>query len=375
MHLSRRSAIRLAALATLSAASDGLALVGSKGSTATPGLAQLGAGRGMKVGIQCGTGRFAEPVLGPFLRANFNMVTPPLKWTSLRPGPDHYDFNEADQQFKDQEKYGFAIHGHNLCWNTSNPAWFASVLSKQNAREYLTSYIRTVAGRYRGRVDSWDVVNEPIAVWNHRSDGLRTGPWLDLIGPEYLDIAFHTTQATDGGAMRTLNLNGCEDNVTGQATRAASLNLVRGLLKRGVPVQAVALEAHLDGPWRAGNKEYIAFLGALQDLGVQVYISELDVNDTAITGTDSQVESAVAETYSAYLKDVLSVVSLKRLIFWSMSDRFDWYGSLAATQPRWRRADGRAHHLGITDVNYAPNQAYSAVASVLRGFSSNLQRS
>ena len=204
---------------------------------------------------------------------------------------------------------------------------------------------------------------------------MRTGPWLDLIGPEYLDIAFHTAAATDSRALRTLNLNGCEDSATGEATRTASLNLVRSLVKRGVPIQAVALEAHLDGPWRPGNRDYIAFLGALQNLGVQVYISELDVNDTAIRGSDSQVQSAVADTYSAYLKDVLSVVPLKRLIFWSMSDRFDWYGSLAATQPRWRRADGRAHHLGITDVNYAPNQAYSAIWSVLRGLPSNLQRS
>ena len=105
MLLSRRSAIRLAAFATLASASEGFALSDSRATQAKPGLAQLGAARGMKVGIQCGTGRFAEPVLGPFLRANFNMVTPPLKWTSLRPGPERYDFTEADQQFKDQQKY------------------------------------------------------------------------------------------------------------------------------------------------------------------------------------------------------------------------------------------------------------------------------
>ncbi len=320
----------------------------------------------MKVGIQCGTGRFAQPVLGPFLQANFNLVTAPLKWTSLRPAPDRFDFTEADRQFADAKSYGFAIHGHNLCWNTSNPAWFDTVLNRQNARDYLAGHIATVAGRYRGKVDSWDVVNEPIATWNKRPDGLRTGPWLDLIGPEYLDLAFHTSAAADPSSLRTLNLNGCEDQTSaGEATRGASLALVKSLLKRGVPLQAVALEAHIDAPWHANDAAYINFIRALHDCGVEVYVSELDVNDTAIRGTEAQVKAAVAQTYRDYLIDALSAIPLKRLIFWSMSDRFDWYGELAATQPRWRRPDGQPHHLGLTDENFAPNPAYYSVAAVL----------
>lgn len=63
--------------------------------------------------------------------------------------------------------------------------------------------------RYKGKVDSWGVVNEPIVTWNKRADSLRTGPWLDLIGPNYIDLAFHTTAATDPSALRTLNLDGC----------------------------------------------------------------------------------------------------------------------------------------------------------------------
>jgi endo-1,4-beta-xylanase len=318
----------------------------------------------MKVGIQCGSGRFYQPVLGPFLRANFNLVTAPLKWTSLRPSPDRFDFTEADQQFVDAKKIGFAIHGHNLCWNASNPAWFDSVLTRQNAREYLANHIMTVAGRYRGKVDSWDVVNEPIATWDHRDDGLRTGPWLDLIGPEYLDLAFHTAAAADPTALRTLNLNGCEDQTAaGVATRAASLALVKALLQRGVPLQAVALEAHIDGPWRPRDREYIRFLRSLHDTGIEVYVSECDVNDLAIVGSPSQVEAVVAATYRDYLADVLAALPIQRLIFWSMSDQYQG----EAAQPRWRRPDGQPHHLGLTDTNFNPNPAYDAVHKLLLG--------
>jgi endo-1,4-beta-xylanase len=353
-----------------------LALLGSLvpkgiGSTLSPrpprGLATLGAACGMKVGIQSSTGRFTQSVLGQFLQDNFNMITPPLKWTNLRPRPYEYDFAAADHEIAYSKTHGLAVHGHNLCWNSSNPEWFDRVLTKQNARDHLTGYIKTVVGRYRGYVDSWDVVNEPIALWNKQPDGLRAGPWLRLIGPDYIDLAFDATRAADPSCLRTLNLNGCEGQPSSSAyqVRAASLNLVKALLKRGVPLQAVALEAHIDAPWKPGDTAYLNFLHSLSDTGVQVYISELDVNDTAISGTPGQVASAVARTYYDYLKDVLSVTPIKRLIFWSSSDRFDWYGTLAATESRWRRPDGQPHHLGLTDYNFAPNSAYGAIRDLL----------
>jgi endo-1,4-beta-xylanase len=327
----------------------------------------LGAAHGMKVGIQHSVGRFTQPVLGPFLEANFNMITPPLKWAHLRPTADMYEFTAADHEIEYSKAHGLAVHGATLCWNDANPAWLGAVLDRQNAKEYLAGYIRTVVGRYRGKVDSWDVVNEPIWLWSKRPDLVRTGTWLDLIGPEYIDLAFHETQAADPSCLRTLNINDCEEQSSnGDKVRAASLNLVKTLLKRGVPLQAVALESHVDGPRKPDDVAFLKFLRDLRDTGVEVYISEFDVNDSAILGTPIQVEAAVAQTYFNYLTDVLSVIPLKRLIFWSSSDSFDWYGAVAATHPRWRRADGRRHHLGLSDVNFAPNPAYYAVRDVLR---------
>jgi len=373
MRLGRRNVVKagmLALFGTFARKSVGSSLLENR----PRGLASLGAECGMKVGIQSSTGRFTQSLLGPFLQDNFNMITPPLKWMNLRPRPDKYHFVAADHELAYSRSHGLAVHGHNLCWNSSNPEWFGSVLTKQNARDYLSGYIKTVVARYRGQVDSWDVVNEPIAVWHGRPDGLRSGPWLELLGPEYIDLAFHETRVADPFCLRTLNLNGCEEQSSPsvQRVRTASLNLVNALLKRGVPLQAVALEAHIDGPWRPEDSTYLDFIRALHDTGVQVYISELDVNDTAIPGTPAQVEAKVAQTYCSYLKDVFSVTSIGRLIFWSMSDRFDWYGTLAATQARWRRPDGMPHHLGLTDNDFAPNAAYESLRALLEDQSMNL---
>jgi endo-1,4-beta-xylanase len=366
VRLDRRSVAKAGMLAFLgSLAAKGL---GSPLSQRPPrGLATLGAAFGMQVGIQSSTGRFTQSVLGEFLHRNFNMITPPLKWTNIHPRPDVYDFAAPDHEIAYSKAHGLAVHGHNLCWNSYNPEWFGSVLTKQNASDYLTGYIKAVVGRYRGQIDSWDVINEPIALWNRQPGGLRAGPWLQLIGPDYIDVAFHTTRATDPSCLRTLNLNGCEDQSSSsvQEVRAASLNLLKALLRRGVPIQAVALESHINGPWRSGDIAFTNFLRDLRDTGVQVYISEFDVNDTAIAGSPDQVEAVVAQTYCSFLRDVLSIVPIKRLIFWTSSDRFDWYGSLAVTEARWRRPDGKPHHVGLTDYNFVPNSAYESLQQLL----------
>lgn len=361
MRLDRRDVTKAGVLALL-----GAFVRNSVGSLAMPhpyrGLASLGADCGMKVGIQASVGRFTQPKLGPFLQDNFNMITPPLKWEHLRPTADRYEFAQADNEIAYATTHGLAVHGHNLCWNDSNPSWLGAVLTPQNARSYLASYIHTVVGRYRGKIDSWDVVNEPIWLWSKNPECLRTGTWLDLIGPEYIDLAFHTTRDADPSCLRTLNVNVCEEQSTnGDRVRTATLDLVKTLLKRGVPVQAVALESHVAGPWKPGYMAFLDFLRALRDTGVEIYISELDVNDTSIAGSSAQVESAVAETYCNYLKDVLSVASIKRVIFWSASDQFDWYSTLQ----QYRRPDNKGHHLGLTDVNFTPNPSYYSVREVL----------
>jgi endo-1,4-beta-xylanase len=325
----------------------------------------------MKIGVQASTGRFAQATLGPFLRNNFNLVTPGLKWENLQPSHDRYTFTEADKEFAYAQSYGLSVHGHNLCWNASNPEWLETALNKQNAREYLTGYIHTVAGRYKGRADSWDVVNEPIAPWDKRPDGLRRGPWLTYLGPEYIDIAFHATRDADPASLRTLNLNGCEaQSSEGDAVRSASLDLVKALLKRGVPIQAVALESHIDGLWKPNYAPHANFIKGLRDLGIVVIVSELDVNDSRITGSISQVKQAVAQSYANYLTDVLSAGAIQRLIFWSYTDRDNWYDAIAAasSDPRWRGSGGRPHYPGLTDASYRVNPAYKAVHDTLAKF-------
>ena len=183
----------------------------------------------------------------------------------------------------------------------------SGALTPANAQQILTSHISTVMKRYTGKITSYDVVNEPIATWLGRPDGLYTGPWLTALGPDYIEIAFHAALDADPSALRVLNTAHVEQKGKGDdLARSKTLDLVRDLVKRGVPIQAVGLESHLYGAVNSGtDKNRDAFIAGLRDLGLKILITELDVNDTEISGSAATRDQAIATCYSDYLRSIL----------------------------------------------------------------------
>jgi endo-1,4-beta-xylanase len=316
--------LRVAAYAALPKASL-MAMVGAPTSPAMT-LKEAGARRKCQVGTATGKASLQDPAIAQFVVSNFNLLTASgLKWDLIHPGPDTYDFTEADWTINFAEKNGMRVHGHNLCWNSpANPAWFKSVLNQSNVKQVLTSHITTVMKRYQGRVDSWDVVNEPVVSWSHRSDGLYPGTWLSLLGPQYIDIAFHAAAAADPKPLRILNIydveQGTPDNIL---TRTRTIALLKQLLARGVPIQAVAFESHLDASQPLGQASFVEFVKEIRGLGLEVLVTELDVMENRAAGASVNLDQDVAKYYGDYLTEVMSAADPRFVIIWSVQDR--WY--------------------------------------------------
>jgi endo-1,4-beta-xylanase len=148
-----------------------------------------------------------EPEAAAMIANTFSMIADgnDLKFARyLRPAPDVYDFSNGDKAVAWAERHGMLFRGHCLVWWNALPDWFGSYVTPGNAKQVMTNHITTVVKHYAGRVYSWDVVNEAI-YHDNRPDGLRRKPWLDFIGPEYIDIAFHTAHAADPKARLVLN--------------------------------------------------------------------------------------------------------------------------------------------------------------------------
>ena len=100
-------------------------------------------------------------------RSEFTSVTTSsaLKMGPLRPEPKTYDFTNADAIVEFGNKYDMSVRGHTLVWHTQKPDWYQEWdYSGDQVEQFLRDHIHTVAGRYRGRIDTWDVVNEAVLV-------------------------------------------------------------------------------------------------------------------------------------------------------------------------------------------------------------------
>ena len=265
-----------------------------------------------------------------------------MKWGALRPSAEGFNFDQADAMVAFAEANRMKIRGHNLAWHQNNPKWLEATATKENARELLVAHIETVVGRYAGRMHSWDVVNEAIRVEDGRADGLRNSMWLRLIGEDYIELAYKTAREADPQALLTYNEYGIEPETReGEQKREAVIEMLRRMVARRVPVDAVGVQSHIAAAVVAGETGVqvgaglMRFIGAVRELGLQVFVTEMDVNDRALGAEIAGRDAAVAAAYRQYLGLVLGDPAVKAVLTWGITDRYTWLGHEEG------RADGK----------------------------------
>jgi len=287
-----------------------------------------------------------------------------MKWSSLRPTAISYAFDEADKLFAFASRCAQQVRGHNLCWHEQLPSWFAATANKENARDLLTQHIQTVAGRYAGRVQSWDVVNEAVHIPDGRPDCLRKSPWLELIGPEYIELAFTAAAKADPHAKLTYNDYDIElDTAEQTAKRGQVLMLVRRLHARGLPIHAIGIQSHLLATGPRAGAGIVSLIREAAKMGLEVYITEMDVNTHALEGGADAQDATVAEVYKSYLDLVLPEPNVKAVLIWGITDAHTWLNQ--SKQPWALRPDGTPQRPLPFDDNYAPTPAFFAMRNAI----------
>ncbi len=285
-----------------------------------------------------------------------------LKWSAgnkpLRPSLDSFDFSTADWMAQFAKTHNLLLRGHTLVWHQSLPLWFEATVNHQNAEQFLVKHIKTVVGRYAGKIHSWDVVNEAIELANRRSDGLRKSPWLELLGPNYIDLAFRVAAEADPQALLVYNDYGLDyDIAQDEAKRTAVLKLLERLKSIGTPVQALGIQAHLEGhETRFNPKKLKAFLQEVAGLGLKILITEMDVTDQKLP-VDAEIrDRIVAGVYEDYLSVVLEEPAVIAVLTWGLSDRYTW---LSESKTRNDKAPVRSLPL---DARLKRKLAWNAIA-------------
>lgn len=256
-----------------------------------------------------------------------------MKWDHLRPAPDTYDFTDADAIADFAEANGQVVRGHTLMWHSQNPEWIEQGdHTPEQLREILKDHIFTVAGRYAGRMQQWDVVNE---IFDDNAELRTTGNiWIRELGPEIIADCFRWAHEADPEALLFFN----DYNVDGiNAKSDAYYALIVDLLADGVPVHGFSTQGHLS--LRYGFPDDLADnLQRFADLGLQTAVTELDVRMDVAEGeapTPEQLEQQ-ADYYRRVTEAALSVEGCSSLTLWGVLDKYSWVpvtfpGEAAAT--------------------------------------------
>jgi endo-1,4-beta-xylanase len=287
-----------------------------------------------------------------------------MKWRALRPTPGVFDFSQADRIMRFASLAGQRVRGHNLCWHESVPDWLKSTANKDNARQLLTEHILTVAGHFRGRLHSWDVVNEAINPPDGLPDGLRKTMWLDLIGPDYLELAFRTAAIADPDAKLTYNDYAIELDTPAQtAKREAVLALLRRFKSKGVPIHALGVQSHLDATGPVAGKGLQQLIREAARMGLEVYVTEMDVNTHAVPGGPEEQDAAVAKVFRDYLGLVLAEPNVPLVLTWGLDSGHSWLNNPHDDQHR--RPDGSRERPLPFDDSLQPTPAFLALRNAL----------
>ena len=280
-------------------------------------------------------------IYGEIAREEFGTLTPEgsLKWEFLRPSEDTFDFgdgNDVDALVDFAEDNGMRVHGHPLAWYRLNPPWLYEVPAER-MEAVLRTHVDTVVSRYAGRVDVWDVVNEGLddAGTGFRDGGasgdpLEADPFYAALGPEWLDIAFATARAADPDVALIYN-----DYGIGWLTEksALALGLVDDLLERGVPIDGIGMQMHIEHTF----ERFEGFSEAMQrfaDRDLDVYVTELDVQIES-----SEQLGVQAEVFEEIVRRCLMQPRCRALQTWGISD---FYSFIPQFRPLIFDADFRA---------------------------------
>jgi endo-1,4-beta-xylanase len=315
------------------------ALGGAFGLTTAPALAALRPReeeplivRAKRVGLYYGaalaTRHLSDPDFPDVFAEECGMLVPEYeaKWAHVQPEPGRFNFAPMDRLTAYARERHLLVRGHTLLWHRALPAWLWETVLPANAARLIQEHAGPVVARYRGRMHSWDVVNEAIEPKDGRVDGLRVTPWLKTMGPRYLDIAFQAARAVDGDVLLVYNDYGLDyATETDEARRSATLKLLESLRARNVPVGALGIQAHLRADGTPFDEKVLRrFLADVAGMGLRIIVSELDVADRALPADPAARDRRVAEEVKRYLETVLDERRVIAVLTWGLSDKHSW---------------------------------------------------
>lgn len=307
------------------------------------------------------------------VRNQYNTITPEnaMKWMFLQPSPNKFEFDIADKYVEFGLNNNMHIVGHTLVWHSQLADFMKEITDKTIMSNYVNNHINTIVKRYKGKIDTWDVVNEAL-----NEDGtLRESIFLKTLGENYIVDAFKLAEKVDSNAELAYN----DYNLCNPKKREGAIRLIKNLQKENAKINAVGIQAH----WKLNTpsideieKSIIAYEG----LGVKVMFTELDISvlpnpwEVVGAGVEQNFDKFIGDPkmnpYPEILPDSMLQKQAKRyedifklflkhedkisrITFWGVTDKTSWLND-------WP-IKGRTNYPLLFDRNYQSKKAYQSI--------------
>ncbi len=310
------------------------------------------------------------------IKQNFNTLSPEnvMKWMFIQPKPNIFYFDDSDKYVQFGLDNNMHIVGHALIWHSQIADFMNSIKDSTEMMQHVNNHISTLVNRYKGKVDTWDVVNEAL-----NEDGtLRESIFLKVLGENYLETVYKMAEKHDSSADLAYNdYNLCEPK-----KRKGAIKLIESLQKNGAKINSVGIQAH----WQLTSpslEEIETSILAFSKLGVKVMFTELDIsvlpspwdeNGAEVSqnfknfegdkkmnpfpkNLPNSMKTKLAERYENIFKLFLKhKEKISRVTFWGVTDKFSWLND-------WP-IKGRTNYPLLFDRNYKEKKAYHRIMNL-----------
>lgn len=326
-----------------------------------PSLKSLAAAKNIQLG------NFAMPkLLGEKPYANiltsqfeFALIDNQPNWhftdTDLRPSATEFNFSRIDEVVAFAQQHNMALQAHHFVWGEEKwlPDWLVNgTHNKEQLLDLIHQHIQTVGQRYSGQIREWTVVNEAFSRGQHIY-GLKDW-WADHIGDQsYIDQSFIWARQADPHAKLILNDFG---NEAISDISNAMYDYVKGAKERGIPIDGIGLQMHIDGGHPPSKEEVLSNMKRFGELGVEVYVTEFDVtmNDVKADAKDrDRIQGAI---YYEMMRACIESGVCHSFAFLGITDKETWYNYLPGTP--------NANPL-LFDKSYKPKPAFYSLRDAL----------
>ena len=217
-----------------------------------------------------------DSLAAEIVKRHFNSVVAEncMKSEEIHPEQNRYNWDDADRLVKFGEDNDMAVIGHNLIWHSQLAPWFpidenGDPVSPDTLKARMKDHIYAVVGRYKGKIKGWDVVNEAI-----QDDGsYRKSPFYEILGEEYIPLAFQYAHEADPDAELYINDYG----MNRPEKRERYVSLVNDLKNRGLRIDGIGMQGHM-GMDYPDITEFEKSIEAFANTGCNVMITEWDMS-------------------------------------------------------------------------------------------------